>query len=232
MITHDLGVVAGMCERVNVMYGGLFMETGSAERFPARRGTRTRSVLLGSTTRRRAQERLTPIEGRRATCSPPRKCPFAPRCRYEVEQSRRRCRRSWRSSRVTSSRASTRSPPTSGSARGRRLPRVSVNGAPLVETEDLRVWFPIKSGIVLDRHVGDVKAVDGVSLRSSVARRSGSSVSRAAASRPSVARFCASTSRQAARSSSTARTSPGSARRSCVRCAAGCRWSSRTRSRR
>ena len=37
--------------------------------------------------------------------------------------------------------------------------------APLVEVEDLRVWFPIKSGIVLDRHVGDVRAVDGVSLR-------------------------------------------------------------------
>ena len=37
-------------------------------------------------------------------------------------------------------------------------------GAPLVEVEDLRVWFPIKSGIVLDRHAGDVKAVDGVSL--------------------------------------------------------------------
>ena len=30
LITHDLGVVAGMCERVNVMYGGMFMETGSA----------------------------------------------------------------------------------------------------------------------------------------------------------------------------------------------------------
>ena len=36
--------------------------------------------------------------------------------------------------------------------------------APLVELDDLRVWFPIKSGIVLDRHVGDVKAVDGVTL--------------------------------------------------------------------
>ena len=35
---------------------------------------------------------------------------------------------------------------------------------PLVEVENLRVWFPIKSGIVLDRHVGDIKAVDDVSL--------------------------------------------------------------------
>ena len=34
----------------------------------------------------------------------------------------------------------------------------------LVEVDDLKVWFPIKSGLVLDRHVGDVKAVDGVSL--------------------------------------------------------------------
>ncbi len=41
---------------------------------------------------------------------------------------------------------------------------MSAHEAPLVETRDLRVWFPIKSGIVLDRHVGDVKAVDGVDL--------------------------------------------------------------------
>src|SRR6266487_575792 len=39
------------------------------------------------------------------------------------------------------------------------------NGAgPLVELENLRVWFPIKSGVVLDRHVGDIRAVDDVSL--------------------------------------------------------------------
>src|SRR3990172_8063818 len=36
--------------------------------------------------------------------------------------------------------------------------------ASLVEVEDLKMWFPIKSGLVLDRHVGDVKAVDGVSF--------------------------------------------------------------------
>src|SRR6266536_759132 len=37
------------------------------------------------------------------------------------------------------------------------------NGS-LVQLDDLKVWFPIKSGIVLDRHIGDIKAVDGVSL--------------------------------------------------------------------
>ena len=37
-------------------------------------------------------------------------------------------------------------------------------GAPLVDIQNLKIWFPIKSGILLDRHVGDVKAVDDVSL--------------------------------------------------------------------
>ncbi len=37
-------------------------------------------------------------------------------------------------------------------------------GGPLVEVDDLRVWFKVTSGIVLDRHVGDVKAVDGVTF--------------------------------------------------------------------
>jgi peptide/nickel transport system ATP-binding protein len=41
---------------------------------------------------------------------------------------------------------------------------MSANGN-LVEIENLRVWFPIKSGIVLDRHIGDIKAVDDVTLQ-------------------------------------------------------------------
>ena len=40
---------------------------------------------------------------------------------------------------------------------------MSANGT-LVELENLKVYFPIKSGIVMDRHIGDIKAVDDVTL--------------------------------------------------------------------
>jgi peptide/nickel transport system ATP-binding protein len=39
-----------------------------------------------------------------------------------------------------------------------------VRDGALVEVQNLKVWFPIRSGIVLDRHIGDIKAVDDVSL--------------------------------------------------------------------
>jgi peptide/nickel transport system ATP-binding protein len=39
------------------------------------------------------------------------------------------------------------------------------SATPLLEIDDLKIWFPIRSGLVLDRHVGDVKAVDGVSFQ-------------------------------------------------------------------
>jgi len=41
---------------------------------------------------------------------------------------------------------------------------LSTNGAPLVEVDRLKVYFAIKSGLVLDRHVGDIRAVDDVSF--------------------------------------------------------------------
>src|SRR5207248_2963379 len=40
----------------------------------------------------------------------------------------------------------------------------SANGTTLVELDRLKLYFPIKSGIVLDRHVGDIRAVDDISL--------------------------------------------------------------------
>jgi oligopeptide/dipeptide ABC transporter ATP-binding protein len=92
MITHDLGVVAGMCERVNVMYAGMFVETGAAEPlFAAPRHPYTLG-LLQSVPRLDAgrRQRLQPIEGApRDMLQAPSECPFAPRCRYEVERSRK-----------------------------------------------------------------------------------------------------------------------------------------------
>jgi oligopeptide/dipeptide ABC transporter ATP-binding protein len=92
MITHDLGVVAGMCERVHVMYGGMVMETGAAEdvfrspRHPYTLGL-LQSVPRLDTPRGR---KLHPIEGApRDMLRPPAACPFAPRCAYEVDMSRR-----------------------------------------------------------------------------------------------------------------------------------------------
>ena len=91
LITHDLGVVAGMCERVNVMYAGMFMETGSASQLFNRPRHPYTLGLLQSVPRLDATRKaaLRPIEGApRDMLSPPRACPFQPRCRYEVEQSR------------------------------------------------------------------------------------------------------------------------------------------------
>jgi oligopeptide transport system ATP-binding protein len=91
LITHDLGVVAGMCERVNVMYAGMFVETGSATQVFARPRHPYTLGLLQSVPRLDAARKtaLQPIEGNpRDMLYPPQACPFAPRCRFEVEQSR------------------------------------------------------------------------------------------------------------------------------------------------
>jgi oligopeptide/dipeptide ABC transporter ATP-binding protein len=92
LITHDLGVVAGMCERVNVMYAGMFVETGSAEQLFASPRHPYTLGLLQSVPRLDASRRtkLHPIEGAPPNMLRlPSACPFQPRCRFEVDQSRR-----------------------------------------------------------------------------------------------------------------------------------------------
>jgi oligopeptide/dipeptide ABC transporter ATP-binding protein len=92
LITHDLGVVAGMCERVNVMYAGMFVETGSAEQLFASPRHPYTLGLLQSVPRLDAERRarLHPIEGAPPNMlRPPDACPFQPRCRFEVDLSRR-----------------------------------------------------------------------------------------------------------------------------------------------
>ncbi len=103
-----------MCERVNVMYGGTFVETGSAEQvFGSPRHPYTLGLLQSvprlDTPRGR---QLQPIAGApRDMLHAPHACPFQPRCRYAIESchSRGAAARP-RSTRATTWRASTPSP--------------------------------------------------------------------------------------------------------------------------
>jgi oligopeptide transport system ATP-binding protein len=72
------------------MYAGMFVETGGAEKLFGRPRHPYTLGLLQSVPRLDAarKQRLHPIEGApRDMLTPPRACPFAPRCRYEVKES-------------------------------------------------------------------------------------------------------------------------------------------------
>ena len=83
IITHDLGVVAGMADRITVMYAGRIMEEAGAVDLFNRPSHPYTVGLLKSVPRldRGRSERLIPIEGRTPDTSKPIPgCPFAPRC--------------------------------------------------------------------------------------------------------------------------------------------------------
>lgn len=85
MITHDLGVVAGLCDMVNVMYAGRIVETAPRQElfgYPRHRYT---EGLLASIPRLDSPrgEELHPIPGTpRDTVGWDKACAFAPRCRH------------------------------------------------------------------------------------------------------------------------------------------------------
>jgi oligopeptide/dipeptide ABC transporter ATP-binding protein len=89
LITHDLGVVAQVCTRVIVMYGGMIMEEGKVEdifyrsRHPYTQGLLRSVPKRGGGTR----ERLVPIEGTPPDLlNPPPGCPFMERCPHAMDK--------------------------------------------------------------------------------------------------------------------------------------------------
>ncbi len=89
LITHDLGVVAQVCERVIVMYAGRIVEEATADqlfeapRHPYSVGLMRSMPRLGPAVR----ERLTPILGAPPDLvSPPKGCRFAPRCPLRIDK--------------------------------------------------------------------------------------------------------------------------------------------------
>jgi oligopeptide transport system ATP-binding protein len=88
-ITHDLGVVAGLAQRVLVMYGGFIIEEAPVKELFANPQHPYTLGLLGSLPRvdERGRQRLVSIDGLPPVLyEKPNYCPFAPRCKYAIER--------------------------------------------------------------------------------------------------------------------------------------------------
>ncbi len=87
LITHDLGVVAGVCDRVVVMYAGKVVESGTVDEIFSRPQHPYTQALLKAVPKLgiNKNERLAAIAGRPPDLrSPPPGCAFAPRCKHAM----------------------------------------------------------------------------------------------------------------------------------------------------
>jgi peptide/nickel transport system ATP-binding protein len=173
LITHDLGVVAKMAHRIGVMYAGELVEVASREEFfsrPQHPYTQALFAALPEVSRRGMA--LTTIPGQvPSLAAMPAGCRFADRCTHVMPVCRElspdwrgvaashtlRCH--WTGSAAAVANHSTRM------GLGDLMPEL----APFLDVVDLKVHFPIRRG-VLQRTIGHVLAVDGVSLAISAGR--------------------------------------------------------------
>jgi peptide/nickel transport system ATP-binding protein len=181
LITHDLGVVAGLADRVGVMYAGKLVELGTVRDVFYRPRMPYTLGLLGSIPRPDlgARQTLTPIEGSPPSLvALPRGCPFAPRCPMRIErcvevepellamsasgqEHRAACHRSAEIERENLSStdvfpAEAQRPTDSERPRAER--------ASVLDVRDLVKEFAVTRGVVMRRKVGSLRAVDGVSF--------------------------------------------------------------------
>lgn len=87
-ITHNLGAVAQLCDRVMVMYAGKIVEQGSTrEVFRSPLHPYTRALLQSYPSGRRTDKKLHPIQGEPPNLADlPQGCSFQPRCNYAVPE--------------------------------------------------------------------------------------------------------------------------------------------------
>jgi peptide/nickel transport system ATP-binding protein len=172
LITHDMGVVAGRTDRINVMYAGRIVETAPTERlFTSMRHPYTQA-LLGSIPAldQDRSKALYTIPGLPPDLAPPPSgCRFAARCARATDQCREH------------------EPPLEGDQGHlfacwhpvdgpiERLPTIAApreavptaatpNGHHLLELKNLVREYPVTAGIILQRKVDSIKAVSDVTL--------------------------------------------------------------------
>jgi peptide/nickel transport system ATP-binding protein len=170
-VTHDLGIVAKLCDRVAVMYAGRIVELGKTrDIFNRPRHPYTVGLLNCLPTLRRGREPLTAIEGQPPDlANVPEGCSFAPRC----PMAEPRCSEARPPLEPVDAEhlvACIRAGDTA--TLGRRAAAVSPVSTPLVEPQNngdvvlearqLTKHFPLARGAIFSRRFGTVKAVDGV----------------------------------------------------------------------
>ena len=174
LITHDLGVVAGIVRPRGVMYAGQFVETGTAtEIFERPRHPYTLGLLALDAAARRGARRAAGADPRacRATAEPPAAARSQPRCPHAIDalprgaaarggraRPRDRCCNPVPEHAVRTLATVTRADVAPSHERPRRRQDRSSR------SRTSRSTSRSSSGIVLERHVGDVRAVDGVSF--------------------------------------------------------------------
>jgi peptide/nickel transport system ATP-binding protein len=175
LITHDLGVVAQVADRVVVMYAGRVVETGTSEQVFHNPQHPYTWGLLGSVTRldRPRTHRLPQVAGQPPSLvSPPEGCHFRPRCPHAFDRCTQvppledrsptpgHADRCWMPP-ETKRDVRLRTAGGNGRATGRTF---AANTAGLLEVTDLTKHFPTTSGLLAGRRGGVVRAVDGVSF--------------------------------------------------------------------
>ncbi|MCP4167253.1 MAG: ABC transporter ATP-binding protein [Chloroflexi bacterium] len=183
-ITHDLGVVAGLVEKVAVMYSGFIVEMANvSELYKKTSHPYTLGLLESVPTIEGKEERLIPIKGQPPDLhKEPMFCPFAPRCRFAVDkcfheipqlvevgpEHTSACFR-WQEIRAAKGDETKlaalqtvgKAEELAASASGQEA--TGQQRDIIVQVDGLKQYFPIRRGI-MRRTVGHVKAVDDVSF--------------------------------------------------------------------
>jgi oligopeptide/dipeptide ABC transporter ATP-binding protein len=188
-ISHDLGVIAQLCDRVVVMYAGRVVEEGDVfQIFEAPQHPYTRALLASVPSRQHHGERLATIPGRVPSLSSlPPGCKFADRCPQAaslcfeaepyylpVDGRNVRCHRYDPNVEQSAFQEAQPAPETEAVPREQaqaaptRAPRQQNGQEPLMELQDLSTYFYDHQNFVeqlLQRRRDAVHAVDGVDLK-------------------------------------------------------------------